>query len=426
MADKRLTPKALAKAQRDTVTVANTWATSDTGTITINEKDLVLTVGGSFATTDVATALKEMINGDDFTVATHSASETGDNVPEFEEVAATVASSVVTVTGNTKGVPFTLTVSEVTAGTGTLAQATTIAASGPNHWDDIDNWGGFAIPADTDVVYLDNSDTSILYGLGQSTIEPAAMYVAMSYTGDIGLPEVNKKGEYVEYRLTYLEIGPAILQIGLGEGNGSGRIKINSTADQVALTVINTGTSADDLPAFLWKGTHASNVLVQRGGSVGVAVFGAEVATLATVTVDEGDLTLGAGVTLSGAIVVNAGVVRINSKVDGSLTTNGGLVRIEGSADVDQLTIRGGTVVLNTNGTLGGATVISGDGVLDLSEDPRALTAVSAAIDLYGPNCRIIDPHKRLGNVAIDFNEGAQASQVDWGINYRLSRAATA
>jgi hypothetical protein len=427
MSDKRFTPKALDKAQADTLTVANTWAQNDTATLTINEKDLVLTVGASFATTDVATALKEMVNGDSFTVATHAASETGDNVAEWEEVSATVSSSVVTVTGDTKGKPFTMTAAEVTAGTGTVTQATSIAATGVNWWDNVDNWGGSAIPADTDVVYLDSTDTDIFYGLGQSAIEPAAVYIAMSFEGDIGLPEYSEEGEYHEYRTTYLEIGPAILQIGAGGGNGSGRIKINSTSDVCAVTVVNTGSSADANPAFIWKGTNVANTMVVRGGSVGVAVFGAETATIATLTVDDGDVTLGAGTTLSGVITVNGGVVRVNSKIDGSLVLNGGTVVIEGTADVDQLTIRGGTCVLNTTGTLGGATTISGDGVLDLSGNPTALTAVSAAIDMYGPNSRILDPHKRLGNVAVDGNEGADpGTQVTWGVNYRLSRAATA
>lgn len=426
MADKRWLPRTLDRSQVDTVTIANTWATSDTLTVVINEKELTLTVGTTVTTAGVATALAEMINGEDFTDATHSASETGDNVPEFEEVEAEVNGSVVTITGATKGKPFTLAASEVTAGSGTATEATALAATSVSHWDNVDNWGGSAIPADADVVYIDHSSVSLLYGLEQSAIELAAMYVPMSFTGEIGLPEVNQDGNYTEYRTTYLEIGPAILEIGAGEGTGSGRIKINSTSDVCAVTVINTGTSVDDLPAFIWKGTNASNSWVQRAGSAGVALFGGEAATLATVTVDGGELTLGAGVTLSGAIVVNDGVVRINSKVDGSLETLGGQVIIEGTADVDQLTVRGGTVFLNTNGTLGGATVISGDGVLDLSQDPRPLTAVSAAIDLHGPNCRIIDPHKRLGDVAIDFNHGANASQVEWGTNYRLTRAATA
>ena len=47
----------------------------------------------------------------------------------------------------------------------------------------------------------------------------------------------------------------------------------------------NLATSADKslgIPAFLLKGTHASNTLTALGGTVGIAYFGGEVATVAT------------------------------------------------------------------------------------------------------------------------------------------------
>jgi hypothetical protein len=426
MSDKRWTPRALDRAQVDSITIANTWAAADTQTSTINEKDLVLTVGATVTTTSIATAVKEMINGDDETTnATRS--ETGDNVPEFQlDVGATVSGSVVTLTGKTKGRPFVLTSTENTAGSGTATLASVTTATGLNFFDNVDNWGGSAIPADADNVFFDNSDVSVLYGLSNPNIEPAAVYVSMSFTGEIGLPEIDDEGQYNQYRPTYFRIGPPILQVGAGGGAGSGRLKFDSGDDVCALSVLNSGASADDLPAVIWKGTHASNTLTMRGGSLGIAVFGGETATLASFTVHDGDLMLGAGVTLSGALVVNGGTVRINSKVDGSLTTNGGEVLIDGTAEVDQLTMRGGTVVYNSSGTLGGNTVLSGGAVLDLSQDSRPLAGVTNPIDMYGTECRIIDPYKRLGNVVIDFNEGASPTQVEFGQNLRLTRGATA
>jgi hypothetical protein len=425
MADKRFTPKAQDKFQVDSITAAGVWAAADTQTSTVNEKEVVVTVGATVTTAAVATAILEALNGDEIT-GDATRSETGDNIPEFTEFTATLFSaSVVHVTGNTRGKPFTLTSAENTAGTGTAALASVTAATGVSFWDNVDNWGGSAIPADTDVVYLDNTDVDILYGLAQGDIEPTAMYVAMSFEGDIGLPEYSDDGGYHEYRATYLRIGPAALQIGAGEGNGSGRIKIDSGDDICALTVLNTGTSADELPAFIWKGTNAGNTLVQRGGSVGVAVFGAETATLSTFTVHDGELALGAGVTLSGALVVNGGSVTIRSLIDGSLTVNGGTVLIEGTGNVDQLTVRGGTVIYNTSGTLGGATVVSGGGVLDFSRASTSVT-VTNPIDVQGETARVLDPFKRTGAVVLDLNEGSSLAQIDGGINARWTRGTVA
>lgn len=426
MATPRWIGAALDVAQKDLVTIANTWATGDTLLVTINGRDLVLTVGTTATTAGVATALKEMWNGETFTDTTHSASETGDNVPEFAEATASVNGSVVTLTGNTKGKPFILTATEVTAGTGTAVRSAGIACTGKNWWDNVDNWDTGVLPADADTVYFDNSDVSVLYGLDQNAIDPAALYIAMTYTGDIGLPEINTDGEaYHEYRNQYLIIGPVILQIGAGAGNGSGRIKINSGSDPCAFQMLNSGASADEQPAVLWKGTNVGNTLVMRGGSLGIGVFGGEAATLATFTVHAGGLTLGASVTLSGALQINGGVLAINSLVDTSLTVNGGSVVIDGTANVDLLVIRGGTVVYNTSGTLGGATIVSGDGVLDFSQDSRAVT-VSAAIDLHGRDCRLLDPVKRLGAVVVDLNEGASLAQIDLGQNLRVTRGTPA
>lgn len=420
MANKRWLPRALDRAQVDQVVVANTWATGDTQVATINEKEITVTVGATSTTAAVATAVKEAINGDTAT-GDATRSETGDNIPEFQELTATVNSSTVTLTGNTKGVPFTLSSAETTAGTGTATASTVTAATGSHFWSDVDNWGGSAIPADSDVVYLDHSDVSVLYGLNQSSIQPAEMYVPLSFTGQVGLPQVNEAGGYAEYRDTYLRIGPAALQIGAGAGNGSGRLKFDSGTDICALTVLGSGSSADELPAVLWKGTNAGNTLVLRGGTLGVALFGGEAATLDDITVDGGELTLGAGVTLTGDIVVNGGSVVISSHVDGTLTVTGGAVVIEGAGAVDQLTVRGGVVTYNTTGTLGGNTVVSGSGVLDFSQASGAVS-VTNPIDLFGQNCQVLDPLKRLGSVVLDLNEGGALTQVALGTNLRVTR----
>lgn len=426
MATPRWTPRALPVAQVDSITIANTWTAADTLTVTINQRSLVLTVGATVTTASIAQAVVEMINGEDAT-GNATRNQTGDNVPEFAEVEASLFSaSVVHVTGRTAGVPFTMTVTESTVGTGTATRAAVTAATGPNHYDNAANWSGGALPADGDSVYVDNSDVSILYGLLASDIEPAAVYIALSFTGDIGLPEINEGGQYQEYRPQYLLWGPAVLQVGAGPGSGSGRIKIDSGTDQCALTVIDTGAPTDEaLPALIWKGTHASNSLVMRAGSAGVAVFGGETAALATFRVDGGSLRLGAGTTLSGALVVNDGDVEINSLVDTSLTVLGGTVAIDGTGNVDQLTIRGGTVVYNTTGTLGGNTLLSGAAVLDFERDPSAKT-VTNAIDLYGPDCFVFDQDKVVATLVVDLNEGATASQVRWGSNVRLTRGTPA
>lgn len=424
MATPRWAPRALNVAQTDSITVANTWATGDYTEITINSRVIRVTLGATQTAAAMASGISEAINGETATTGC-TFSETGDNIPEFADLEATLNSSTVVYVTGPEGVPFTMTVTESTAGDGTSTRALVTAATGLNHWDDANNWDTGVLPADGDTVYIDNSSVDILYGLDQSAIEPAALHIAQSFTGTIGLPEINEDGGYHEYRSTYLTIGAVVLQIGAGAGNGSGRIRINSGSDPCALTVFNSGSRLDDVPAVLWKGTDSTNTLVQVGGDVGVAVYGAETATLATVTKEDGDLLTGAGATLSGALVQNGGTWTVNSLIDGSLTMIGGSVEINGTANVDQLTVRGGVCTYNTTGTLGGATVVSNDGVLDFGSNPSAVS-VTNPIDLHGTECRFLDPNKRCGSVVVDLNESARLDQVDIGRHIRITRGTPA
>lgn len=410
MASVRWIGAAQAVAQQDTITIANTWGAGDTATVTIGGASIVVTVGATVTTASIATAIAEAINGDAITGdATRSAS--GADLPQFAEVTASVSGSVVTVTGSTAGVPFTLTASESTAGSGTATRASLVACSGPNFWDVGANWSGGSEPADADDVYIDNSDISILYGLDNSDIEPATLTVAQSFTGTIGLPEVNAGG-YDEYRSTYLSLGPAALRVGTGAGTGSGRIKLDLTSDICAATVLNTGSPLDpNLPALVLKGTNASNSLKVLGGSVGVAVFGGESATFATVDLSGGELYTGAGTTLSGALVVSGGAWDVNSLVDGSLTVTGGAVTINGTGAVDQLTVSGGSVTYNTTGTLGGNTVVEGPGALDFGAGLTTVT-VSNAVTLRGQNCTVSDVNGRAASVTYALTGGATVAQL--------------
>ena len=140
-------------------------------------------------------------------------------------------SATITLTADTPGVPFTVT-SSVTGGTGTIGAATTTqAATGPHHWDNAANWSGGAVPASGDTVFFDRSDYPVQYGLAQSAVTLAALYVSADYAQDIGLAEVNTEGStsHVEYRPTYLAISASVLEVGQGEAGGQGSGASRST-----------------------------------------------------------------------------------------------------------------------------------------------------------------------------------------------------
>lgn len=430
MANQRWESGAVAVAQVQTFAFAGTWEATDLTRIAVGNK-IVDVVAGGITGTIAADAVEAAI-------AAMSADDYPEIVGDQTGVAAVAVTGTLTLTANSPGTPFTFTLTpletggggadaQTIEGAGTATTGTTATASaGPNDWGTAANWSTGSVPVDTDVIYIDHNSDSVLYGLNQSGIQPTAMYVELSFTGVIGLPKTNSLGTpYPEYLDDYLRIGPATLIVGQGQGSGSGRVKIDCGTDQCAVTAVATGGALEpDLGAFIWKGTHAANTFTALGNAdVGIAVYGGEVATIATLTVDGNAVVrCGAGCTLA-VVVAKGGTLYINSAVTTSITVyDGAEVIIEGTGNIAQLTIEGGNVVYNGTGTLGGATVVRGNGRLDFSQNPLPKT-VTNPIDLQG-NGEVIDPDKVVSALIVDYN-GREAI-AGLGSNARWTRGSVA
>jgi hypothetical protein len=323
--------------------------------------------------------------------------------------------------------------------TGTGAQTFVVSAdtspTGPHHFDDADNWTGGAVPIDADDIVFEESDVDCLYGLSQATVTPASITIRQSFTGKIGLPVYT--GEYYEYRDTYLRIGdPADastvnITIGEGAGSGSGRIKLDLGGCQTNLLVVDSGTPEGNASSILWKGTHASNVAQIYKGYVGIGELAGESAVLSKLQVgyrsnqsDDATVVCGENVDVTtweqtGGTVSTDG----DSGTDPTITVTAGELTLGGTDGVTQLTIRGGTVYYNCSGTIAGNTVISGDGLLDFSQDMRAKT-VTNPIEVYGDEAEVKDPFQVVSSLIVDYNETTRLENL--GTNIRLTRGTPA
>ena len=151
-------------------------------------------------------------------------------------------------------------------------------------------------------------------GTGTHTIEVllAELRDCLRYTGTVGLP-THTDDDNREYRPLYLEIGATLVNIGVGQGTGSGRLKVDSGAQQTAVKVYDSGGSIDaEASAFVWKGTNAANTLQVLSGDVGVALLAAESASVASIIQRGGTLELGDGVTV-GSIDKTGGILTSNN-----------------------------------------------------------------------------------------------------------------
>ncbi len=398
MATPQRTNNALAIAQVETLTVANTWAANDTATVTINGRAITMTVGTTATTTQVATELAAVLSSSSSSLGTgYSANERGPNVAEFREFTAVASSSTVVLTGVTKGKPFTVAASENTAGTGTLSTSTTTAASGPYHFTGTANWSTGSVPVDSDDVVFSNNSGELRYALDQNSLSFASTKIFQSFTGKIGLLNTNADDPsytYNEYRDKYLKIGATadgvtnVVTIGQGEGNGSSRIKLDFNTGQATVTVHNTGQRSEDtaVPPLLMKGTNTSNSYDIRKGDVGIGYFIGDTANIATLRVSyvnsqESDVRLvcGPAVTFNNpTIIIDGGDVTLESATTGgTITLNGGTLTILGNAH-PSITINAGTCYYCGTGTI--TTLRVTGGTFDRTRDARSMTITNCEL----------------------------------------------
>ena len=316
-----------AVAQVSTVAIT-AYDVATTYKLTINGKT-VSVVGSGGTTTTVATALAAAWNAS--------------TIPEFAEVTASSSTNTITLTADTAGVPFTAT-SSVSGGTGTIGSVTgSVANSGPNCWDTAANWSTGAIPVDADTVIFRNNAVDCLYGIDQTGIYLDKMAIYASYTGTIGLPRLNAN-DYIEYRPTALILDYVTrLEIGEGDGSGSGRIKLRTLSGATYGYVYSTGSRIEsDVPSFVYNPPGAGSGIHVYSGDVGLDCDTA-------VTNSIGEIRIYGG-------TVQAGSLLNPLTVDGIDVFEGSCVHTSTTSTISEYRVLGGGSLVS-NFANGGVTV---------------------------------------------------------------------
>lgn len=387
--------------EQKTLTLGGTWVAADTITLTINGKDLVLTVGTTVTTTAILDNVLIMITGSGTYGAGYSSNALGSVVGEFKKLSLVKTSTTVaTFTGMTDGQDFDLSVDKSST-SGTVAVTTTVTGTGPHHFGNADNWDG-GVPADADDIVFDHrSAADLKYDLAQSAITPASVTITEGFAHEIGLPDINADDttyKYNEYRDTHLVLGNAadatnmVVSINAPQ---SRRIRISNGTGQVTGTVTDTSTRRWEphVPVMTWIGTHADNVWNVTKGDVGLGFAEDDTATVDVlrqgwIENQNGDakVVCGPGVTL-GTIDKSGGSLTVASNVT-TLTQNGGETTVLAGA-VTTAEIDAGSLKYRSAGTVTNL-VVGAKGILDCRQDMRARTVTNAEFH-RGSSLR--DPH---------------------------------
>lgn len=378
MADIFWLGKAQATPQVDTVVIGSHTA-AQTFTATINGKTITYIAGAS----DTTNAL----------VATGLAAALDDSTEgEFTELDFEASGANVLVTGPDDGAPFTLTV----GGTGTISTSTTTSPVSPSDIGNGANYSGGSLPAAADRLVLQGTDVPMKYNAGALT---NAITVARfrSYTGSIGLPDINPNG-YREYRTTHLALNATAIYFEEGNADSAGQFRLSGTsASACTVNVVGEGSSQQaGFEVLELKGFVANSVLNVTSGSVTVAPFAGQTSILTTIRGTNSTITLGPGCTLSSGTTPTINLTNCTAVINTTYTTftmNGGQTTVLGSAAATTQTVDGGILTWKSTGSLG-TPEIGGGGTLDLSFAPAAVAAggtikVNAGAAMLDPNGRI-------------------------------------
>lgn len=423
MATRRWLGQAADTTDKWTITVGGTWAAAETAKITINNKDVVITLGATVTVAEVCALAAAAFNSTDTpaTDESYTPADGGQSIAEFAEYSAeVVGTTTVVITARNAGVPGTITVSE-TSTSGTFTIAHTVTATGKHFFDNADNWSGNTAPANSDTVVFDAGNTDCLYNLS-TTLTGLTINVLPGFTGKIGLPEMNANG-YDEYRTKSLTTAGGTTTV-LINNDRIQRCRLAFGANTAAVVVRDTGTREDNnVPPVLLTGGDGSSTLVITRGDVGAAFYSGETAQFTTL-----DMSYMANPMTDAKFYGYTGLTLATLRKNGGIATfwgnvttmtqgaNGGVTTFwagtPATANID-----GGTLVYNSStAPAGTAWRVSGKGFIDFDQDPRAKTA-STTIAMYGPYSKIRDSKKVVASFAVNCQYGATAGQIDRGDN---------
>jgi len=382
MATKRWLGQAGAVTQIDSIAVAGTWVAADQIDVKIGNSTLSVKIGtGQTATSVVADVIKRAINArniDENLNSSETRLNAGQLLAEFRDVNATIDpadTTKVLVRGQVAGVPFGTAGGNMTSTTGsaagTVTRASVVAATGPWHWDNAANWDSGTVPANDDVLVFKNSNVSCKYGLPNGSLE-VTVEQWQSFTGDIGLPELNLTNSgaaYYEYREQYVRLDNAGSgtniqhRFGIGQtGTGSQLINIKHT---LRCSVIVYATGQPKVPggkALNLCCTANTSTLNINGASASVDFSSQDGSTSAFLSV-----TQSGGDSRGVNGIVAGGVVRLR----------GGTMLLGGTAAIDVVNVNGGKLRFeNQTGTINYCNVHQGGTV----EYPSTATITNLSV----------------------------------------------
>lgn len=280
------------------------------------------------------------------------------NYPEFAEITASADTTTLTLTGDTAGADFTVTLTplesnagaaddqRIEGGTSATTGTVSTAASGPNFWNLAANWLENSVPVTGDDVVIAGGP-SILYGLSQGSVTLTSLTITPTFlsTSEIGLPSntnpTNPALGYPEYRTQRLTIGATTVDI----DTSSRRMRLDLSSASTTVVVRNTGSPSSSTDDSLdIKATTTANISI-NAGFVGVNNVSGDTGTIADLNVAGGRVRCGSGCTITNLDYKDGELFLLNGAT--TITKTGGTLSLRGAVT----TLVNGDGIVNLDGT---------------------------------------------------------------------------
>lgn len=307
---------------------------------------------------------------------------------EWAKVTVADATTAVTVTADTAGTPFYLTVTDADGGgndTQTFSLAHTTTSKGPYDYNCIDNWLEGAAPLTDTTVNIEGSN-NVTYGLHtasvstgndnaltlQESIALAAFNIVEGCTANVGSTfaylhidsdSVSLKGSGVVW-LHVDNLNGTLLVEQSASGAGDGTYGANLRCDEGAQTTAIVCNLASN--ATVGINASSGGTAADDGDATSVTVYGGEahlgVHEIPTITQDG-----------SAKVYNDSNITTLNQ--------NSGTFYNQSAATITTANVLAGTFVGNSTGTITTLNV-KGTGIADFSQDQQTKTITN--INLYG------------------------------------------
>ena len=375
MAENNWIGLAEAVAQVDTLTVGGTIEAGDIFTITVTGLD-GSTHEISFTATDttIATVVAGLVE-----VWNASTNELCTPVTAVDD------SPDIIMTADTAGVGFTVTVETTESDGGaadaqTFTRAATTANTGPNNWDNVDNWSLGVLPGAASGHEVNIEDAEIYYGLDQSGISNTLAELNILRC-KIGVNPVDGASViYFQIKATKVNLGK---NTGLGSSTEKSPINLDTGATASTVYIYNTGSNSDTtMPAVRIKANSASTKVWALTGAqnpVGLAYEDDETATFGEIVSTGGNIHIGRGVTMT-SLYVNGGTVHTSSGA-GSIDLQSGTIKTYHDAAFTTVVNYRGLFESNATGTIGTLTAKS---TVDFTKNKEPRTVTTAKLTKGG------------------------------------------